>query len=1488
MIWRFPNILRVFIKIKSILMLIKMRRKEKIMVIGLIIGAVLIFSGIAVYHSDEIYLSKKNMVLASLPEAFFSNTNTTFLLIGRDINGNPASGEKVSIELETDEGKMCLYEGKTDEDGYDSPVFTIPNVTGNAKLYIEVGGDDLTQDIVVEDNYKIIISTDKPIYQPGQIIHIRTLTFEGIPRMASQEHVEILLHDPDGNTIYKKIFQPNEYGVASTDIPLSDQLPLGNYKVVVKVGEEESQKSVTVKKYVLPKFSIDVTTAKPWCLINEPVNGTVKATYFWKEPVKGVVSLDAYVYLGIWEKIGHYEKNLSQGVWNFSLEPIQYAVGIPFEKGNGLLQLEVSIKDTSGHEENETHVLPISSSSLVLTTLSDTNIAGANSTYYVVVTTPDGMPVENADINATLDETVVSNASTNERGIATLTFPYNNEKNITIRVRKEEDAVTATYPINGTKGIKVIADKESYIVGEMATFQIYFNGESFTDWAYYDVFSQNFVVSTGRIKLHEGKGNFSITITPEMAPLTKIRAYKIQSNLTTIKDVTVIGVTAPEELKVNVTMDREEYRPHSPIMLEFSVENDTGPIVSALGISIVDQSVFELGGRFAGLEKLYFELEEEFITPQYEIHEYIFSNTSRFAMLSDTTNYVVKSDFGPEGKSTDPQKYVANAFLFKEKNILFYWTALFLLFVCGAIAGIAYVAIKTFGKKKAFLSAAIAGICLVILLTINAFSGEIQEMEKGEEMTDVDVIRISDANGLEFDPRHPQAPLKDDITLHIGNASGAGGEAPKYIRQYFPETWEWVPVIITDESGRAFLNLTTPDSITTWALEAIASTQDAQIGIAKEEITIFQEFFVEPDVPVSAVRGDEFPLRAMAYNYGEEAIFATVELIGDEWYSLLSPSKQTIFVEAHSVSSATFTIKPQTVGEQVVHIRATSGAKEDEIKKTMRIDPDGKAFSNIKNGELKNNQTIAHSFLLYPERIPHSENAFVKLQGGMQSIIIDGAEGFIHFVSGCGEQSMSMLSVDILAYQNVIKKEGVTDEQLFAYETMITQGIQHELLYVVDDEEGKGIVWFPHDEKPHPWLTSWGLLTFQDAINVGFTIDESIIEQMQKWLIAQQDTDGSYVFPEWGLYETTNPVLKMKKVATTAYITRALLYSGYEKSSAPIKKSLDYIGEHIHEHWDDPYTLSLALIAFEYDDGNVDSRDEIAQQLVSLRHEENDTVWWTAENTMYANSEWRGWYSSHDIETTAYAIMALQMHGGFASVVNKAVSYLLNHRSQLGGFSSTQDTVVAFQALNTYGSIDLEEMKISIFVNGGEIATIDFDEENKDVTYIIDLRPYLQNTINVMLLSNGTGNILYQIFLEQYLPWKNNIEQRKEIVLEVTYDATEIAVNDTINASVTLIYNGSADIVRMILIDIRAPVGFSFISDDFSLLLNKGVIDNFEIKGRQALIYIESLEKGKVVTFSYRLKANEPIKGIIQGVNAFDMYNTNIKTELPPVNVTVQ
>jgi len=335
-----------------------------------------------------------------------------------------------------------------------------------------------------------------------------------------------------------------------------------------------------------------------------------------------------------------------------------------------------------------------------------------------------------------------------------------------------------------------------------------------------------------------------------------------------------------------------------------------------------------------------------------------------------------------------------------------------------------------------------------------------------------------------------------------------------------------------------------------------------------------------------------------------------------------------------------------------------------------------------------------------------------------------------------------------------------------------------------------------------------------------------------------------------------------------------------------VQKSICYIEEHVEGQWDDPYTLSLALITLEYGNGNSPLRNSIAVQIDALKKEDNGT-YWESNSSMITDTDTNYWYggrcNGRITETTGYAIIALHMHGGYEDSERNAIKYLLNHRSGMGGFFSTQDTVVAFQALSTMRTINIESVQSSVFAENVLVETILFTDENKDITYLIDLRAYLKNNTMISVQTSGKGTILYQVYYEEYIPWdKAGMEQPGELILEVTYNTTNIAVNDTINATVTLQYRGNATVIKMLLIDLRAPTGFSFIEEDFE---EYDFIDWYEIKDRQAIIYIENVHKNDVITFSYRLLANEPIKGVIQGVNAYDMYNPALNAGVEPVGV---
>ena len=88
------------------------------------------------------------------------------------------------------------------------------------------------------------------------------------------------------------------------------------------------------------------------------------------------------------------------------------------------------------------------------------------------------------------------------------------------------------------------------------------------------------------------------------------------------------------------------------------------------------------------------------------------------------------------------------------------------------------------------------------------------------------------------------------------------------VRQFFPETWIWQD-IHTDADGRAVLTVEAPDSITTWVLRGVGLSKEHGLGMGDSTLRVFQPFFLTVDLPVSAIRGEELPVKIALFNYRE-------------------------------------------------------------------------------------------------------------------------------------------------------------------------------------------------------------------------------------------------------------------------------------------------------------------------------------------------------------------------------------------------------------------------------------------------------------------------------------------------------------------------------------------------------------------------------------------------------------------------------------------
>ncbi|MGH9762578.1 MAG: carboxypeptidase regulatory-like domain-containing protein, partial [Blastocatellia bacterium] len=105
----------------------------------------------------------------------------------------------------------------------------------------------------------------------------------------------------------------------------------------------------------------------------------------------------------------------------------------------------------------------------------------------------------------------------------------------------------------------------------------------------------------------------------------------------------------------------------------------------------------------------------------------------------------------------------------------------------------------------------------------------------------------------------------DEKEKKAENKPEAGGE-PR-VRSFFPETLYTNPALITDGQGRASIHVPVADSITTWRITSLASTVKGMLGSSTFPIKVFQDFFVDLDLPAAITQGDAISAPVAVYNY---------------------------------------------------------------------------------------------------------------------------------------------------------------------------------------------------------------------------------------------------------------------------------------------------------------------------------------------------------------------------------------------------------------------------------------------------------------------------------------------------------------------------------------------------------------------------------------------------------------------------------------------
>ena len=319
-------------------------------------------------YNLEDYAGDQN-VLVYGQNGFESGSDASLrILVQTHGSGSPVEGAWVGVTLRDENSKeTLLFQGKTDEHGSPNAEFVIPEgLEGNYELLItaksESGKDEIVKPVNIERTYRILLTSDKPLYQPGQTMHLRALSLRNSDLRPAQEEVVFEVEDSKGNKVFRKSIQSSEYGVAGTNFTLANEINYGRYTIRASVGEHSAEKKVEVKKYVLPKYRVSFDTDRNYYLPGQNLSGTVTSEYFFGKPASGAeVEVKIYAYGAEFRQIGNVKGIAdSSGAYGFSFDLPSHFVGLPLEKGSALVFFNVSVKDKAGHEETITSSVPVS------------------------------------------------------------------------------------------------------------------------------------------------------------------------------------------------------------------------------------------------------------------------------------------------------------------------------------------------------------------------------------------------------------------------------------------------------------------------------------------------------------------------------------------------------------------------------------------------------------------------------------------------------------------------------------------------------------------------------------------------------------------------------------------------------------------------------------------------------------------------------------------------------------------------------------------------------------------------------------------------------------------------------------------------------------------------------------------------------------------------------------------------------------------------
>ncbi|XP_029686839.1 CD109 antigen-like [Takifugu rubripes] len=488
--------------------------------------------------------------------------------------------------------------------------------------------------------------------------------------------------------------------------------------------------------------------------------------------------------------------------------------------------------------------------------------------------------------------------------------------------------------------------------------------------------------------------------------------------------------------------------------------------------------------------------------------------------------------------------------------------------------------------------------------------------------------------------------------------------------------------------------LSVPDGFT--ALRAVALVMSDNLGLgftpAPQQLMVTKDFSLSLNVPSRLVRGEEIVLEVHVINHLERDLEVILLLAQSETFEFVLANSadmsvvnaQKLTLGSHLSAVASFPIRLVALGMVDITVDAVSAEASDSLVWRVLVQPGGveRSFSKtlfLELPPLNHNISRSLSFSTPPHVVPGSQRTHVALVGDILALSISHLDSLVEMPLVGGDQNMILFAPSIYVLLYLDKSTQDNQELRSLAVGYMKEGYQRQVSY--QREDGSFSPFGDSDSSGSTWFTAFVLRCFHQA-QAYMRVNQSVLFRAVTWLLKHQGPLGEFSEKGRLIHTEMQAGLDDAPVALTAYVLMALLEdeSYVVRYAGNISLAQKYLEDKVTGGGLSNYSMCLAAYALALANSPVASA---ALNELRRRADLIDGVMMWSSSAGPPSPDWPP--RSAQVEMTSYVLLALFRRGNVVEGI-ELMKWLSEQRNRLGSYGTTQDTIVALQALAYYAA----------------------------------------------------------------------------------------------------------------------------------------------------------------------------------------------------------